>query len=127
MSNKYIYICSYLVETEMRLSSGYVTTQKENFQASIMRVYILIDKLRSDLSKSQERLQTLFNSMVAQHQNFKLQMQPQAVSGFDLSVSNVTTQNIFVLSDMAPDIDPFQGITRVFSEPSNIDPHISRL
>ena len=54
--------------------------------------------------------------MVVQLQNFKLQIQPQAVPVSDISLSKVTYQNIFVSSDLAPDIDPFQGITRVFSK-----------
>ena len=45
--------------------------------------------------------------MVAPLQNSKLQMQPQAVSVSDLSLSNSTYHNIFVSSDLAPDLDPF--------------------
>ena len=47
--------------------------------------------------------------MVAQHQHFKLQMQPQAVSGYDLSLSKVTFQSIFVSADLAPDLDTLYG------------------
>ena len=50
--------------------------------------------------------------MVAQHQNSKLQMQPQAVSGSDLSLSNVTSRKIYISDDLATDIsaglDPVQ-------------------
>ena len=101
------------------------------FQYYIRKVYLLIDEMRLDLTKSQERLQTLFKYMVSQHQIFKLQMQPQAVSGSDISISNVNSRNIFVSADLAPDlsadIDHVQVISRVFREPSNIDPHISLL
>ena len=62
--------------------------------------------------------------MVAQLQNFKIQMQLQAVPVSDISLSNVTYQKIFVSADLAPDIKPFQGTTRVFSELSKLDPQI---
>ena len=56
----------------------------------------------------------MFNSMVALHQHFKLQMKPQVVYGSDISLPKVTSLNIFVSADMAPDVsavlDPFQGI-----------------
>ena len=67
----------------------------------------------------------MLNFMVFQDQNSKLQMQPQAFPGSDLSRSKVTTQNILVSSDLAHDLDPVQVIARVFSEPSNLDPHTS--
>ena len=67
------------------------------------------------------------NSMVAQRQNLKLQMKPQAVYSSDIYLSKVNSQNIFVSGDVAPDIDPVQGSTLVLSEPSNTDPHTSRL
>ena len=89
-----------------------ISSPEETLQASIRRVIILcsnitksIVELRSNLTKSQERRQTMFNSMVAH-----LQMQPQAVPVSYLSLSKVTSQKIFVSSDMAPDIDPVQGI-----------------
>ena len=47
--------------------------------------------------------------MVAQHQSFKLQMQPQAVSGYDISLSKVTFQSIFVSADVDPDLDTLCG------------------
>ena len=65
--------------------------------------------------------------MVAQLHNFKLQMQPQAVTISDISLSKVTSQKIFVSADLDPDIDPVQEIAQVFSKSSNVDPHISRL
>ena len=69
--------------------------------------------------------------MFNQYQNFKRKMKHQAVSGYDLSLSKVTSRKIFVPSDLAPDIsdglDPVQGIAQVFSEPSNIDLHTSLL
>ena len=39
----------------------------------------------------------------------------------------VTSQNIFVQADLAPDLDPVQEISRVFRKSSNLDPHISLL
>ena len=60
-------------------------------------------------------------------QNFNLQMQPQAVPVFDSSLSKVTHQKILVSSDLGIDLDHVQEITRVFIEPSNHEPHISRL
>ena len=60
-------------------------------------------------------------------QNSKLQMQLQAVPVSDFSLSKVTYQNILVSDDLYPDLGPVQTIARVFSEPSNHDPHTSRL
>ena len=92
---------------------------------------MLIDEMSSYLTKSQDRIQTLSNYMIAQHQHFKLQMQPQEVSGYDLSLSKSTYQEIFVSTDLFPDIsaglDHVQGIARVFREPSNLDPYTLRL
>ena len=65
--------------------------------------------------------------MAAQHQNFNLQMQPQAVNkynvsiykvapqhqavpGSDLSLSKVNYQNILVSRDLDPDLYPAQVI-----------------
>ena len=84
------------------------------FQAYLRRLYILFDELCSDLTKSQDRLQTLYSSMVSQNQNFNLQMQPQAVSGSDISLSKLLPGRFFVLADLDPDIsaglDTVQGI-----------------
>ena len=71
----------------------------------------LIDKLRSDLNKLHDWNQTMYNYMVAQIQNFKLQMQHQAVPVSDIYLSKVTSHDIFFSFDLAPDLDPFQGIT----------------
>ena len=49
----------------------------------------------------------MFNFMVSQHQNFKFQMKPQVVSGSDHSLSKITSQNIFVSSDLNSDLDSF--------------------
>ena len=66
----------------------------------------------------QERIQTILNYMIALHQIFKLQMQSKAVSGSDISLSKSTSWNIFVSTDMVPDlsdgIDLVQGISIVF-------------
>ena len=95
----------------------------------------------------------MYNFMVNQLQNFKLQMQPQAVPVSDLSLAKVATERIFVSADLelqmqpqavpvsdislaevitekifiSADMDPVQAIARVFSETSNRDPHTSRL
>ena len=73
----------------------------------------------------------MFNYMISQHQNFKLQMQPQTVSGSDLSHSKATSQKNCNQDDLDPDIsnglNPGLGITQVFREPSNLDSHTSRL
>ena len=61
-----------------------ISSPEEAFQYSLSRVYLLISGMSWELTKSQERLQILFNCMVAQHQNFKLPMEPQAVSGSDI-------------------------------------------
>ena len=44
-----------------------------------------------------------------------------------LHLNKVTSQKIFISADLAPDFDPVQGIDRVFSESSNLDPHTSHL
>ena len=68
----------------------------------------LIDEVRLDLNKLNERNKMIYNYMVAQIQNFKLQMQHQAVPVSDLSLFKVTSHNIFFSSDLAPDLNPFQ-------------------
>ena len=45
----------------------------------------------------------------------------------DISLFKVTSQNIFVSYDLAPDLDIFQEINKLFSEPYNIytqTPHL---
>ena len=69
----------------------------------------------------------MYDYMVAQLQNFKIQMQPQAVPVSDLSLSKATPQKIFVSANLDPDLDPFQGTTRVFIEISNLNPQTSHL
>ena len=76
--------------------------------------------MHSHLNKVHEQNQTML-------QNFKLQMQPQAVSVSDLSLSKVIYQKFLVPADLDPDLDPVQAITRFFSERSNHDPHTSHL
>ena len=87
----------------------------------------LLDELRSDLNQLHKRNETMLNSIVAQLQNFKLQIQLQVVPLSDLYFPKVTSQNIFVSSDISPHLDTVQGIARVFSKTSNLDPHTSRL
>ena len=102
---------------------------EETSQDSLRRLYVLIDKMCLCLTKSQERIQTMLKSMIALNHNFKLQMQPQEVSGSDISLFKSTYRNIFVSTDLATDIsdglDTVHGIYLVFYEPSNIDPHTS--
>ena len=69
----------------------------------------------------------MYNYMVDQLQNFKLQMQPQAVPVSDLSLSKVTPQNIFVSDDLNPDLDPVQAIDQVYSEKSKSYSHPSNV
>ena len=69
----------------------------------------------------------MYNYMVDQLQNFKLQMQPQVVPVYDLSLDKVTSQKIFVSADLDPDIVLVQAISRVFSETSNHNHHTSSL
>ena len=64
----------------------------------------------------------MYNSMVAQLQNLNIQMQPQAVPVSDISLSKGYLEEDFVSDDLAPDIDTFQGPTRVFSKFSNLEP-----
>ena len=54
--------------------------------------------------------------MFTQIKNFKFQIQHQAVTVSDFSLSKVTSHKIFVSYDVAPDIDTSQVITRVFSK-----------
>ena len=56
----------------------------------------------------------MYNYMVDQFQNFKLQMQPQAVPVSDFSISRVTYQKILVSADLDIDLDTFHEISRVF-------------
>ena len=69
----------------------------------------------------------MYNYMVNQLQNFKLQIQPQAVPVSDFSVSKVTHQKILFSADLDIDLDPVQEIARVFNETSNHKPHTSHL
>ena len=69
----------------------------------------------------------MYNYMVDQLQNSKLQMQPQTVLVSYLYNSKLTHQNILLSADLDIYIDPFQAIARVFRKPSNHKPHTSRL
>ena len=65
-------------------------------------------------------------------QDFKLQMQPQAVPVPDFSIlTNPTARKIVVSYDLAPNLSPSLNsggvIPQEFLGPSNRDPHISRL
>ena len=83
-----------------------------------------------------ERNQTMYNYMVTQLQNFKLQMQYMVNKLHERNLLHLNRlhdrnklmhHNTFVSYDLAPDIDPFQVITWIFSEPSNLDPKAPRL
>ena len=95
-----------------------ISSPEGAFQDYLRRVNILIDELRSNLTKSIEELRSDLNKvdgrMVAKLQNFNLQMKPQAAPVSDLSISKVNFQNIWISADIATDIDTFQGITWVF-------------
>ena len=53
------------------------------------------------------------------------------MSGSDLSIYKAILWNIFVSTNLAPDLssglDPAHGISQVFCEPSDLEPHISHL
>ena len=68
----------------------------------------------------------MFNYLVTKLQNFKLQIKYMFNMLHKrnlLHLNKVTYQNISVSADL----DPVQEITRVFSEPSDNDPHTSRI
>ena len=69
-----------------------ISSPEDMVKAYLRTVYILIDEFHSDITNSQEGLQNLFNSMVSQHKNSKLQTKPQEVSGSDLSLYEVTSR-----------------------------------
>ena len=69
----------------------------------------------------------MYNYMFDQLQNLNLQMQPQAVPVYYLSVYKVTYHNIFVSVDLDTDLYPVHTIARVFRKTPNHDPHTSRL
>ena len=62
----------------------------------------------------------MYNYIVPKLQNFKLQMQYMVnlLTLSDSSLSNITSQKIFVSDDMNPDLDPVQEIARVSREAS---------
>ena len=105
----------------------YKISFSEEALACLSNITKLIDdlhnKLRLDLNEMRLHLNKVHQRNQTMLQNSKLQMQPQAVPVSDLSISKVTYQNILVSSDMDPDLDPVQEISRVFGKPSNHDPH----
>ena len=76
---------------------------EDKSQVSLTSACILMDYMLSSITKSQERLQTMFNSIVTQHQNFNLQMEPQALSGSDISLYKVNYLQIYVSYDIDPE------------------------
>ena len=107
---------------------NYMVAKQQNFN---LQIIYMVNKLHErnllNLEKLHDRNKKCTILWSPPLQNFKLQMQSQAVPVSDISLFNVTNQNIFVSSDLAPDIDPFQGITRLFSEHSNLGPQTSFL
>ena len=67
----------------------------EDVLAALRKITKLVDKLWLHLNKLHERNQTMYNDMVAKLQNFKLQMQLQAMPVSHISLSKVTYQNIY--------------------------------
>ena len=104
-----------------------ISYPEDKSRASLRKVYISIDVLSLVLTNSQERLQALFSYMVAQHENIKLQMQPQAVTGSDLFLYKISPHKMFVSADLYPYINLMQVINQVLSEIYNLDPLTSRL
>ena len=101
--------------------NNYIITKLQIFKLQMQyMVNTLHERNLLHLNKVHERNQTML-------QNFKLQMQPQAVPVSDVSLYKVTYQEILVSGDLDSDIDPVQSIARVFGETSNRDPHTSRL
>ena len=100
---------------------NYIVAKLQNFKLQMQyMVNTFHERNILHINKVHERNQTML-------QYFKLQMQPQAVTVSDFSISKVTYQKILVSADLDLDLDPVQEIARVFSEPSNHEPHTSRL
>ena len=103
----------------------------EEALACLRKITKLIDYLRDKLRLDLNEMRLHRNKVNQQNQtipqNFKLQMKPQEVPVYDFFISKLTYQKILVSSDLGPDIDPVKEIARVFSEPSNHDPHTSHL
>ena len=70
----------------------------------------LRDKLRLDLNEMRLHRNKVHQRNQTMLQNFKLQMQSQAVPVSDLSLSKVTYKNILASSNLGPDLDPAQAI-----------------
>ena len=91
-----------------------IYSPEEEFKASLKRLNILPDELRSNFTKPIEKLRSDikkgYDRMVAQlHeqnqrmlQNSKLQMQSQAVPVSDISLSKVTSQKILASAETKP-------------------------
>ena len=71
---------------------------QRNITKSIDELCKSIDELSSYLNKVHERNKTMYNYMVAEIQNLKLQMHPQTVTVSDISLYKVTSQKKFRLS-----------------------------
>ena len=109
----------------------YKISFSEEALACLRKITKLIDDLRDKLRLDLNEMRLHRNKVNQQNQtilqNFKLQMQPQAVPVYDLFISKLTYQKILVSSDLGPDLDPVQEIARVFLEPPNHYPHKSLL
>ena len=89
----------------------------------------IVDDLRNYLRLGLNKVQQRYQEML---QDFKLQMQPQAVPVSDSSIlTKPTSRKIVISSDLAPDssagLDYDGVISQGFRGTSNHDPHISRL
>ena len=82
-----------------------ISSPEEAFQDYLKRVNILIDELR--FKDSLRRVNNLTDEMRSKFTNL--------IEELCLYPNNITSQKIFVASDLALDIDHLQIITRVFS------------
>ena len=77
---------------------NYIVAKLQNVKLQMKYMVYLLH-----LNKLHEGNQTML-------QNYKLQMQPQEVTVSDLSLSKVTSQEIFVSDNLNPDLDTVQAI-----------------
>ena len=104
----------------------YKISLSEEELACLRKITKIIDDLCLDLIKMCLHRNEVHHLNQTMLQNFKLQMQPQAVPVHDFSLSEITYQKILVSYDLGPDIDPVQAINRFFIKLSNHEPHTTR-
>ena len=105
----------------------YKISFSEEALACLRKTTKLIGDLRLDLNEMRLHYNKVNQRNQTMLQNFKLQIQPQAVPVSDFYISKVTYHNFLVSYDLGPDLDPVKAITWVFIKPSNHEPHTSRL